>query len=169
MENPSNLLAASHVKDNGQWPRQGIRTLEKCNLVLKSVNLLLKIFSPQKCTMFCFGPAGWFSLRGVNFDRVLFVCWRLVRKFSNSSEEHVQDCDSQNQQNYSNQISRPLATIIIMAAMRTLMPGLTLVRPRGGTVGWPCSKGTTPSRDLHDPHEHLQEHHDDDTLLPRSS
>ena len=114
--------------------------------------------------MFCFGPPGRFSLRGVNFDRVLFVCWRLVRKFSNSSEEHVQDCDSQNQQNHSNQISLTLAIIIIMAAMRTLMPGLTLVRPRGGTVGWPCSKGTTPSRDLHDPHEHLQEHHDDQTL-----
>ena len=26
-----------------------------------------------KCTMFCFGPPGRFSLRGVSFDRVLFV------------------------------------------------------------------------------------------------
>ena len=43
VENPSNLLAASHVKDNGQWPRQGTRTLEMCNLVLKSIKLLLKI------------------------------------------------------------------------------------------------------------------------------
>ena len=33
---------------------------------------------------------------------------------------------------------------IILSTMRMLMPRLTLVRPGGSTVGWPCSKGTTP-------------------------
>ena len=32
----------------------------------------------------------------------------------------------------------------ILTTMRMLMPRLTLVRPGGSTVGWPCSKGTTP-------------------------
>ena len=96
MENPSNLLAASHVKDNGQWPRQGTRTLEMCNLVLKSIKLLLKI--EVHYVLF------WTTRQVFPERRELWsgiVCWRLVRKFSNSSEEHVQDCDSQNQQNHS--------------------------------------------------------------------
>ena len=46
------------------------------------------------------------------------------------------------------EISRltPVITIIttILTTMRMLMPRLTLVRPGGSTVGWPCSKGTTP-------------------------
>ena len=34
---------------------------------------------------------------------------------------------------------------MMMQVMRMLMPRLTLVRPRGCTVGWPSSKGTTPA------------------------
>ena len=44
------------------------------------------------------------------------------------------------------EMSKLVITIIttILTTMRMLMPRLTLVRPGGSTVGWPCSKGTTP-------------------------
>ena len=46
---------------------------------------------------------------------------------------------------YINNNIKIIIIIIIMAMMRMLMPRLTLVRPGGCTVGWPCSKGTTPA------------------------